>query len=73
MRVCVEAGLGIDEAKQRLTMYHRAAAHQTTADNQGIIPEPIVGSVLNFVDASRPIVTALGPLFVWAALVLPGW
>ena len=56
------AGLGIEEARERLELYHRAAAHMTTsADSAGILPEPIVGPVVNFVDAARPLVSALGP------------
>ena len=30
--------------RQRLDVFNRAAAHQTTADNPGLIPEPIVGA-----------------------------
>jgi HK97 family phage major capsid protein len=55
-----QAGVGVEEAKERLSIYHRAAAHQTTADNLGIIPAPVVGPLLNFIDTSRPIVNALG-------------
>ena len=58
------ASVGVEEARERLTLYHRAAAHQTTADNLGVIPEPVVGSVLNYIDTSRPIVSALGPMSV---------
>jgi hypothetical protein len=50
-----------DEAAERLDLYHRAAAHQTTADNPGLLPEQILGPVVNFVDESRPLVNALGP------------
>ncbi len=59
-----QASVGIEDARQRMDLYHRAAAHQTTADNLGIIPEPIVGPLLNFIDASRPIVSVLGTLAV---------
>jgi HK97 family phage major capsid protein len=59
-----QAGLGSEEARERLNIYHRVAAHQTTADNLGVIPQPVVGSVLNFIDTSRPIVSALGPMSV---------
>lgn len=59
-----QAGVGIEDARQRLELFHRAAAHQTTADNPGIIPENITGAVLNFIDVSRPIVTVLGVLAV---------
>jgi len=59
-----QAGLGNDQAKERLHRWgreHRAAAHQTTADNLGLIPSPILGPVVNFIDASRPLVGQLGP------------
>ena len=55
------SGLGNDEARARLELYNRAAAHQTTADNPGLLPEPILGPVINFIDAARPLVAALGP------------
>jgi len=55
------AGLGQDEARNRLELYHRAAAHQTSADSDGLLPEPILGPVVNYIDTSRPLVTALGP------------
>jgi HK97 family phage major capsid protein len=56
-----QAGLGMEDARNRLELYHRAAAHQTTGDNPGLLPEQILGPVINFVDASRPLVNALGP------------
>ena len=55
------AGLGDGEAKGRIDIYNRAAAHQTTADNPGLIPSPILGPVVSFIDSNRPLVTALGP------------
>jgi len=55
------SGLGHADARERLELFHRAAAHQTTADNPGLLPEPIVGPVVNFIDAARPLVAALGP------------
>ena len=55
------AYLGDDKAAQRLDLYNRAAAHQTTGDNPGLIPSPILGPVLSFVDSNRPLVSALGP------------
>jgi HK97 family phage major capsid protein len=57
-----QAGIGNVPAKERIGLYMRAAAHQTTADNLGIIPVPVVGPVLNLVDATRPIVSFLGPM-----------
>jgi HK97 family phage major capsid protein len=56
-----QAGLGNREAVDRLELYHRAAAHQTTADNAGLLPTPIIQPVINFVDSNRPLVTWLGP------------
>jgi HK97 family phage major capsid protein len=55
------AGLGVEEAVQRQDMYKRAAAHQTTGDNPGLIPSPIIQPVVNFVDSNRPLVSWLGP------------
>ena len=55
------AGIGDDNAGQRLELYNRVAAHQTTADNPGLLPENIVQPLVNFVDAVRPIVNSIGP------------
>lgn len=56
-----KAGLGAEDARERLELYNRAAAHQTTADNPGLLPEQILGPVINFVDDARPLVNAFGP------------
>jgi hypothetical protein len=56
-----KAGLGAEEAVRRLDTYNRAASHQTTTDNPGLLPTPILGPVVNFIDAARPLVNALGP------------
>jgi HK97 family phage major capsid protein len=53
--------LGDRDATEKLEMYYRAAAHQKTSDNLGVVPDPIVGDVVNFIDAARPLVSALGP------------
>lgn len=55
------AGTGVVEATERLNLYHRAAQHQTTTDNPGIIPEPVVAGVLDYLDTARPIVATIGP------------
>jgi HK97 family phage major capsid protein len=55
------AGLGNSDARERLEMFNRAAAHQTTGDNPGLLPEQILGPVINFVDETRPLTNALGP------------
>ena len=57
----IAGSLGSRDAMERLEVYTRAAAHQKTSDNLGVVPDPIIGEVLNFIDASRPIVNALGP------------
>jgi HK97 family phage major capsid protein len=57
----VAAQTGSQSARERLEVYTRAAAHQKTSDNLGVIPDPIIGEVLNFIDAARPLVNALGP------------
>lgn len=55
------AGLGEAGARDRLDVFHRAAAHQTTADNAGLIPAPVLGPVVSFIDANRTLVSQLGP------------
>ena len=55
------AGMGNRDANERLEIFHRAAAHQTTADNPGLIPTPIIAPVVSFIDTNRPLVTQLGP------------
>lgn len=57
-----KAHTGDREAQERLEIFSRAAAHQKTGDNPGIIPDPIVGGVVNFIDAARPLVSAIGPM-----------
>jgi HK97 family phage major capsid protein len=54
-------GLGDGDAGRRIELFHRAAAHQLTSDNPGLIPSPIVAPVVNFVDSNRPLVSWLGP------------
>lgn len=48
------------DAKHRLETYNRAAAHITTGDFANAIPEQIIGPVRSFIDASRPLVNAVG-------------
>lgn len=57
-----KASIGDRVAAERLEVYHRVADHQKTPDNLGIIPDPIVGEVINFIDAARPIVSFIGPM-----------
>lgn len=53
--------MGDNDAANRIESFNRAAAHQTTADNPGLLPQRIVEPVLNSVDAARPLVSAIGP------------
>lgn len=52
---------GDREARDRLDIFVRAASHQKTTDTLGIVPDPIVGDVVNFIDAVRPITAFIGP------------
>jgi HK97 family phage major capsid protein len=55
------AGLGVEDARARLDIFNRAAAHQTTGDNPGLLPAQMLEPVINWVDQSRPVVNFLGP------------
>jgi HK97 family phage major capsid protein len=55
-----KASIGDRQARERLEVFYRVAAHQTTPDNLGIIPDPVIGNVINFIDAARPLVSFLG-------------
>ena len=57
----IAAQTGSKSAMERLEVFTRAAAHQKTSDNLGVIPDPVIGGVLNFIDAARPLVGLLGP------------
>lgn len=55
------AGAGSDDARTRLNHYMtRVAAHVTTTDNLGVLPEPILGPLLEYIDLRRPLVAAVG-------------
>jgi len=53
---------GNQAAAERLEVYSRAADHQRTSDSLGVIPDPIVGPVIDFIDSARPLVSTLGTL-----------
>lgn len=53
--------LGDREAAERLEIFQRVAAHQTTADNPGLLPESIVSPLVNYIEVARPICSTLGP------------
>ena len=52
---------GNKAAQERLEVFNRVAAHQKTTDNPGVIPDPVIGGLINFIDAARPIASFLGP------------
>lgn len=56
-----KAHMGDRTAQGRLEVFERAAAHQKTTDNTGIVPDPVVGELINYVDAQRPLISILGP------------
>jgi hypothetical protein len=49
-----------EAAMARLAAAYAQRADQTTADTPGLLPEPIVGGVVNIIDAQRPLITSLG-------------
>lgn len=59
------ASQGHREARERLEVFERessgAVDHMTTTDLEGIIPDPVVQPVINWIDDGRPLVAALGP------------
>lgn len=44
---------------EAVALLDRATAHQTTADNPGLIPRPILGPVLNFLRSQRPFINSI--------------
>jgi HK97 family phage major capsid protein len=58
---------GSQQAQDRLEVYARSADHQRTSDTLGIIPDPIVGPVIDFIDAARPLVSTLGTMALSSA------
>ncbi len=48
------------DARERLEVYHRTAAHEITSDIPGLLPTPLVGGVIDFVNGGRPIINFLG-------------
>jgi HK97 family phage major capsid protein len=55
-----KAAMNDRQAQERLEIFNRAAAHQKTSDNAGLIPNPILGPVINFIDSARPLTSLLG-------------
>jgi hypothetical protein len=53
----LERGVRDDAALARVM---QSRADQTTGDTPGILPTPIVGQVVNIIDANRPLIVSLG-------------
>jgi len=49
-----------NKATERLRRYHRAASHIVTDNFTGTFPETITGPLINLINTSRPLVTAVG-------------
>jgi HK97 family phage major capsid protein len=61
MRDHIRAFVSHDEdTVRRLDVYNRAAAHQTTADVPGLLPERLLAPILQNLDFARPLVSAIG-------------
>lgn len=64
LRTLIGEGDARADAAARLQKYHRAASHITTGNFTGVFPQAIVGPVINFINSSRPLISALGALSV---------
>ena len=57
----MDRSAGRDEAAiARVQGAYAMRADQTTGDTPGILPTPIVGGVVNLIDANRPLISSLG-------------
>lgn len=56
----VDAGQRIAAAMGRAAGDVAPGVHQTTADTPGLLPEPIIGEILNDLDGARPLIASLG-------------
>lgn len=48
------------EAEENLRRYTRAASHITTGNFTGTFPDPLVGPLIDLINASRPLMAAVG-------------
>lgn len=56
----VSAALGRTLVQDRAAGQVAAGVHQTTADTPGLLPVPIIGTILNDLDGARPFVASVG-------------
>ena len=59
-RGIMERGQRDDAAANRVQAAYAMRADQTTADTPGLLPTPVVGGVVNLIDAQRPLIVSLG-------------
>jgi HK97 family phage major capsid protein len=59
-RGLMDQGRVTDAAAAQRVAQARALVDQTTGDTPGILPTPIVGQVVNLIDANRPLISSLG-------------
>lgn len=50
----------VQSALGRSLSVEERIAHQTTTDTPGLLPEPIIGEILNDLDGARPLVASVG-------------
>jgi HK97 family phage major capsid protein len=58
-RGLTERGVVDHDAEARIAQF-RVVANQTTTQTPGILPTPIVGGVVDLIDANRPLISSLG-------------
>lgn len=56
----MDRGVRDDAAMARVQAAYEQRVNQITTDVPGLLPQPIVGPVVNIIDANRPLVTSLG-------------
>ena len=55
-----DRGQRADPDPEAMARVRYALQNQITTDTPGILPKPIVGQVVNLIDASRPLITSIG-------------
>lgn len=61
-QACYRASFGTPSERDEAQVLLRVVAETGTADTAGILPTPIVGDLVKFVDASRPLISSMRSL-----------
>lgn len=61
-QACYRAAVGTPSEREEAQILLRVVAETGTGDTAGILPTPIVGDLVKFVDASRPLISSMRPL-----------